>query len=121
MQYNSMRIVTRQPYLFVGVLDILAVEVLLSAISPRSLRSFQQGLLLVPFAFTSTMQVRAFSVVSPRTWNGLPSGLRIFNRTLSAALFLNLRLLFLTVMVLGSLLNSFLEKAHLYIAYKCSV
>src|SRR6218665_1652777 len=34
----------------------------LSAMSSRSLRSSQQGLLLVPFARTSTKQIRAFSV-----------------------------------------------------------
>src|SRR6218665_3397328 len=57
----------------------------LSAMSSRSLRSSQQGLLLVPFARTSTKQIRAFSVVGPSTWNGLPSELRIFNRTTSPA------------------------------------
>src|SRR6218665_967014 len=43
------------------------------AMSSRSLRSSQQGLLLVPFSRTSTKQIRAFSVVGPSTWNGLPS------------------------------------------------
>src|SRR6218665_1128505 len=69
----------------------------LSAMSSRSLRSSQQGLLLVPFARTSTQQIRAFSVVGPSTWNGLPSELRVFNRTTSPAFFLTLRLLCLTV------------------------
>ena len=55
---------------------------LLSAMSSRSLRS-QQGLLLVPFARTSTKQSRVFSVVIPSIWNGLPSQLRIFPRALS--------------------------------------
>jgi len=45
----------------------------LSAMSSRSLRSFQRGLLFVPFARTSTKQIRAFSVVSPSTWNDPPS------------------------------------------------
>src|SRR6218665_1913868 len=36
-----------------------------SAMSSRSLRSSQQGLLLVPFARTSAKQSRAFSVVGP--------------------------------------------------------
>src|SRR6218665_2569964 len=63
----------------------------LSAMSSRSRRSSQQGLLLVPFARTSTKQIRAFSVVGPSTWNGLPSELRIFNRTTSPAFFSNLK------------------------------
>src|SRR6218665_1354515 len=88
-----------------------------SAMSSRSLCSSQQGLLLVPFACTSTKQIRAFSVVGPSTWNGLPSELRIFNRTTSPAFFLTLRLLCLTVLVLGALLSSFLEEA----LYKCSI
>jgi len=43
---------------------------LLSAMSSQSLRSSQQGLLLVPFACTSTKQSRAFSVVVPRSGKG---------------------------------------------------
>src|SRR6218665_2341303 len=66
---------------------------------------------------TSTKQIRAFSVVGPSTWNGLPPELRIFNRTTSSAFFLTLRLLCLTVLVLGALLSSFLEEA----LYKCSI
>src|SRR6218665_637277 len=89
----------------------------LSAMSSRSLRSSQQGLLLVPFARTSTKEMGALSVVGPSTWNGLPPELRIFNRTTSPAFFLTLRLLCLTVLVLGALLSSFLEEA----LYKCSI
>src|SRR6218665_262565 len=63
----------------------------LSAMSSRSFRSSQQGLLLVPFARTSTEQIRAFSVVVPSTWNGLPSELRIFNRTTLPAFFSHLK------------------------------
>src|SRR6218665_1207408 len=37
-----------------------------------SLRSSEQGLLFVPFARTSTTQARAFLVVGPSVWNGLP-------------------------------------------------
>src|SRR6218665_2331443 len=44
----------------------------LSVRSTRHLRSAEQGLLHVPFARTSTMQSRAFSVVGPLVWNGLP-------------------------------------------------
>src|SRR6218665_882344 len=63
----------------------------LNAMSSRSLRSSQQGLLLVPFARTSTKQICAFSAVGPSTWNGLPSELRIFNRTTSPAFFSHLK------------------------------
>src|SRR6218665_241191 len=64
---------------------------LLRAMSSRSLRSSQQGLLLIPFARTSTKQSRAFSVVGPSTWNGLPSQLRIFPRALSLAFFSHIK------------------------------
>src|SRR6218665_3329967 len=94
-----------------------ALENLRWEMNSRSLRSSQQGLLLVPFARTSTKQIRAFSVVGPSTRNGLPSELRIFNRTLSPVFFLTLRLLCLAVLVLGALLSSFLEEA----LYKCSI
>src|SRR6218665_1156133 len=62
-----------------------------SAMSSRSLRSSQQGLLLVPFARNSAKQSRAFSVVGPSIWNGLPSQLRTLPKALSPAFFLNLR------------------------------
>src|SRR6218665_3154383 len=104
----------------VGVAPVYLLELCcrpLSAMSSRSLRSSQQGLLIVPFARTSTEQIRAFSVVRPSTWNVLPSELRTFNRTTSPAFFLTLRLLCLTVLVLGALLSSFLEEA----LYKCSI
>src|SRR6218665_1931494 len=61
----------------------------LSAMSYQSLRSSQQGL-FVPFAHTSTKQIPALSVVGPSTWSGLPSELRIFNRTLSPVFFSHL-------------------------------
>ena len=64
---------------------------LLSAMSSQSLRSYQQGILLVAFARTSTKQSRAFSVVDPSIWNGLPSELRIFPRALSPAFFSHLK------------------------------
>ena len=55
----------------------------LSARSSPSLRSAEQGLLLVPFARTSTNQKRAFPVVGPSIWNGLPLSFRSLPRTLS--------------------------------------
>ena len=90
---------------------------LLSAMSSRSLRSSQQGLLLVLFARTATKQSRVFPVVGPSILNGLPSHLRIFIRTLSPAFFLTLRLLFLAVLESGAPLSSSLEEA----LYKCSI
>src|SRR6218665_2946358 len=55
----------------------------LSARSIRHLRSAEQGLLHVPFARTSIMQNRAFSVVGPLVWNGLALALRSLPRVFS--------------------------------------
>src|SRR6218665_1391327 len=55
----------------------------LSARSTRHLRSAEQGLLDVPFARTSTTQSRAFSVVGPLVWNGLPLALQSLPRVFS--------------------------------------
>src|SRR6218665_818093 len=55
----------------------------LTARSTRHLRSAEQALLHVPFARTSTMQSRAFSVVGPLVWNGLPLILWSLPRVLS--------------------------------------
>src|SRR6218665_718325 len=55
----------------------------LSVRSTRRLRSAEQGLLHVPFARPSTMQSRAFSVVSPLVWNGLPLALQSLLRVFS--------------------------------------
>ena len=46
----------------------------------RSLRSAARGDYLVPFCRTATMQRRAFSVVGPAIWNGLPAALRSLPR-----------------------------------------
>src|SRR6218665_1819473 len=43
----------------------------------RALRSSATGQLLVPRAKTATRQRRAFSIVGPSTWNGLPLEIRI--------------------------------------------
>src|SRR6218665_139596 len=49
----------------------------LSSCSGRcTLRSSAHGNLVVPFARSATMQTRSFSVVGPKTWNGLPADLR---------------------------------------------
>src|SRR6218665_2364117 len=54
-----------------------------SARSSLSLRSTDQGLLRVPFARTSARQKRAFAVVGPSIWNGLPLSILSLPRTLS--------------------------------------
>ena len=53
--------------------------------SSRSLRSTEQGLLLVPIARTSTRHKRAFAMVGPSVWNGHPLSIRSLPRTLSQA------------------------------------
>jgi hypothetical protein len=64
----------------------------LSARGSRSLRSAEQGLLSVPFARTSTRQSRAFSVIGPSTWNGLPLALRSLPRTPSQSFLSQLKM-----------------------------
>src|SRR6218665_3462859 len=73
-----------------------------SAMSSRSLLSYQQGLLLVPFALTSTKQSHAFSIVGPSIWNGLPSQLRNFPRVLSPAFFSQLKTVLFSCAGVGS-------------------
>src|SRR6218665_1390535 len=73
---------------------------LFSATSSRSLRSSQQGLLLVLIAHTSTKESRVLFVEGPSTWNGLPSKLCIFPSALSPVFFLTLRLLCLVMLEL---------------------
>ena len=50
--------------------------------SGRSLRSAGRGVLSVPFARTTLMQVRLFCVNGPSVWNGLPLQLRLVSKTL---------------------------------------
>src|SRR6218665_3148136 len=57
----------------------------------RSLRSTEQGLLLVPFAHTAIMQNRALSVVGPSLWNGLSLALRLFTRIASNSFYAHLK------------------------------
>src|SRR6218665_2687548 len=63
----------------------------LSARSTRHLRSAKQGLLYVPFAPSSPMQSRPFSVAGPLVWNGLPLALRSLPRVFSKKLLQHLR------------------------------
>ena len=60
-------------------------------IGRRPLRSAVRGDLSVPFARTSTMQHRAFSVVGPSIWNGLPLELRLLPRNSSPAFYTSLK------------------------------
>src|SRR6218665_2478092 len=45
----------------------------------------------LPFARTSTRQKRAFAVVGPSMWNGLPLSIRSLPRTLSQTFFSQLK------------------------------
>lgn len=91
---------------------------LLSAMSSRSLRSSQQGLLLVPFARTSTKQSRIFFLWwVPRSEMGSFLNFGFCLEPCHLRFFLTLRLLFLAVLESGVPLSSFLEEA----LYKCSI
>src|SRR6218665_1679489 len=108
-QRISCRIVSMVWRCLLGLAPLYLCELccpLHSPMSSRSLRSSQQGLLLVPFARTSIKQSRALSVVGPPIWIGLPSELRIFPRALSPAFFLTLGLPFLAVLESGAPLSS---------------
>src|SRR5688572_682665 len=56
----------------------------------RLLRSTEQGV-LVPFARSATMRTRAFSVVGPMIWNGLPLELRLHPWSLPETFLTNLK------------------------------
>src|SRR6218665_2414363 len=71
-----------------GLAPVYLREFCCPPLSSRPLRSSQQGLLLVPFARTSTKQICVSPWWAPRPRNRLPSELRIFNRTLSPAFLL---------------------------------
>src|SRR6218665_3055750 len=51
----------------------------------RALRSSVTGQLLVPRAKTATRQRRAFSIVGPSTWNGLPLVIRLLPKNNESA------------------------------------
>ena len=53
----------------------------------RSLRSASRGDFMVPHARSATRQRRAFSIVGPSLWNGLPSDLRSLPRDLSGSFY----------------------------------
>ena len=69
-----------------GIAPIYLIDLCRSVLgiaSGRALRSAGRGVLSVPFARTTLMQVRAFCVNGPSVWNGLPFKLRLLSRTLS--------------------------------------
>src|SRR6218665_2866522 len=78
-----------------------------------SLRSLEQVLFFVPFArtCTSTTQARAFSVVGPSVWNGLPLAQRLLPGLFLTHSTLASKLSFLVVQGSGALLSSNLEGA----------
>ena len=53
----------------------------LQVVAPYAL--LEGGVLSVPFAHTTLIQVRAFCVNGPSVWNGLPLELLLLSRTLS--------------------------------------
>ena|SRR6218665_1822824 len=71
-----------------------------------SLLSVEQGLLLVMFVHSSTRQTRAFSVVGPSVWNGLPLVLRVLPRVHSDTFFSSLKsVLFSRLARIGSIVT----------------
>src|SRR6218665_2889229 len=67
---------------------LLELFILTSACSGRqSLRSSSKGNFLVPRARTANRQKRAFSIVGPSVWNGLPSELRSLPRDRSSSFY----------------------------------
>src|SRR6218665_1431486 len=67
-----------------------------------SLRSLEQRLLFVPFARTSTTQARAFLLVGPSVWNGLPLSQRLLPRILSDTFYSSLKTLLFSRARIGS-------------------
>src|SRR6218665_2727101 len=68
----------------------------------NSLRSSEQRLLFVPFARTSTTQARAFSVVGPSVWSGIPLSQRLLPRILSDTFYSSLKTLLFSRARVGS-------------------
>jgi len=77
--------------------------------SGRSLCSTGRGVLSVPFARASLMQVRAFCVNGPSVWNGLPLEFTSYVGRFPTHSIVILKLFFLTVLESGEPLR--LEKA----------
>ena len=74
----------------------------------RLLRSAEKGV-LVPFARSATMQNRAFAVVGPMIWNGLPPELRLHPGSLPDTFLTKLKTVLCGRVGVGSALSSLLE------------
>ena len=68
----------------------------------RQLRSSTHSNLAVPFARTVTIQRRAFSVVGPATWNGLPLEVRNVPRVFPSPFYRLLKTVFSPLSLVGS-------------------
>src|SRR6218665_2833006 len=66
----------------------------LASYGEQSLRSASRGDFVVPHARTAIKQHRAFSIVGPTAWNGLPFQLRSLPRDLSSYFTSSSKLLF---------------------------
>src|SRR6218665_554771 len=73
----------------------------------QALRSSSGGKLLVPRVNTSTMQLRAFSVVAPSIWNSLPSQIRLLPKSYTPLLYKLLKTDLFAVVGLETSLSSF--------------
>jgi len=69
-------------------------------------------------ACTTTRQKRAFSIVGPSVWNGLPSDLRSLSRDLPSSFYKLLRLSSLAEPGLGVPLSSYLKGALYKLIYR---
>src|SRR6218665_3318570 len=85
---------TTGPHLLSGIVFLVTPSYLLELFiltsacpGRRSLRSVSKGDFLVPRARTATGQKRAFSIVGPSVWNGLPSELRSLPLDLSSSFY----------------------------------
>src|SRR6218665_534611 len=96
-------------YCLIGQAPAHPIELCSPSLSVRStchLRSAEQGLLHVPFARTSTMESRAFSMVGPLVWNNLRLALRSLPRVFSQKFLQQLKQHYLAEVGLGARLSS---------------
>src|SRR6218665_16760 len=98
---------------------LLEIFTLSSACSSRrSLRSASKWDFVVPRARTATRHKRAFSIVGPSVWDGLPSDLRSLPRDLSSSFINSSRLSSLAGPGLGAPLSSYLEGTLYKLIYR---
>src|SRR6218665_3683318 len=75
---------------FIGIAPIYLLELcspVSTLVGRQALRSSSGAKLLVPRVNTSTMQRRAFSVVTPAIWNSLPSQIRLLPKSYTPLLY----------------------------------